>query len=217
MRHVDEALAARIESGAATLCHVWTVRRRDGNRFGFTDHDRDLELDGLVCRADSGWTRGATETEVGLAAGSLTTKAVLDDSGITETDIEAGLWDGAEVTQWRVDWSQTNLRVPLARATLSRLQWRGDEVLAELDGPLAALDRVVGRLFGRHCDARLGDSRCGLDPSAFPGQTCDKRFDTCGAVFGNQINFQGFPDIPGDDFLTASPRSCSRNDGSTRR
>ena len=29
---------------------------------------------------------------------------------------------------------------------------------------------------------------------------CDKRFDTCLSKFANIGNFQGFPDIPGDDF-----------------
>ncbi|HST90970.1 MAG TPA: hypothetical protein VLJ13_02095, partial [Brevundimonas sp.] len=31
------------------------------------------------------------------------------------------------------------------------------------------------------------------------------------------INFQGFPDIPGDDFLTAAPVEGGRNDGRSRR
>ncbi|HRL25837.1 MAG TPA: hypothetical protein PLT84_13705, partial [Brevundimonas diminuta] len=35
-------------------------------------------------------------------------------------------------------------------------------------------------------------------------------------VFGNGVNFQGFPDIPGEDFLTARP-AAGRNDGRSRR
>ncbi|WP_312205653.1 DUF2163 domain-containing protein, partial [Brevundimonas sp.] len=56
MRNVPDELAARIESGAATLCHVWLLRRADGRAMGFTDHDRDLEVEGVACRAASGWT-----------------------------------------------------------------------------------------------------------------------------------------------------------------
>lgn len=217
MRQVSEALAARIESGAATMCHVWIARRRDGARLGFTDHDRDLLVDGITCHAASGWTTGVAETEMGLSPGSLAARAVLDDDQITRADVLAGLWDGAEVRLWQVDWTAPELRIELARATLSRLQWTGAEVVAELDGPLAALERVVGRVFSRDCDATLGDARCGVDRDAFPGLTCDRRFATCGAVFGNQINFRGFPDIPGDDFLTAMPRRSGRNDGTSRR
>ncbi len=217
MRQLNEVLAARIESGAARLCHAWIATRVDGHRFGFTDHDQDLVIDGVTCRADSGWIAGVAETEIGFTPGSLATQGVLGDATITEADISAGLWDGAQVVLLRVDWSDPELRVELARASLSRLQWQGDQVTAELDGPLAMLDRVVGRVFSRDCDASLGDARCRVDRSAFPGLLCDRRFATCQAVFDNQINFRGFPDIPGDDFLTATPRRSTRNDGSSRR
>jgi uncharacterized phage protein (TIGR02218 family) len=34
---------------------------------------------------------------------------------------------------------------------------------------------------------------------------CDKSFATCRARFANTDNFRGFPQIPGNDFLLASP------------
>ncbi len=75
MRDIPIELAARIESGAATLCHAWVVTRADGGRLGFTDHDRDLVVDGVVCRAASGWTKGAAEVATGLAAGAFAVDA----------------------------------------------------------------------------------------------------------------------------------------------
>ncbi|WP_159845869.1 DUF2163 domain-containing protein, partial [Brevundimonas sp. G8] len=54
MRNIPEEMAVRIESGATTLCHVWRLERADGAVMGFTDHDRDLVVDGVVCRAASG-------------------------------------------------------------------------------------------------------------------------------------------------------------------
>ena len=42
---------------------------------------------------------------------------------------------------------------------------------------------------------------------------CDKRADTCREKFANLINFQGFPDIPGDDWLVSVPRSDQPNTG----
>jgi uncharacterized phage protein (TIGR02218 family) len=44
---------------------------------------------------------------------------------------------------------------------------------------------------------------------------CDKTYATCAAKFANDTNFQGFPDIPGDDFLTAVPTDGALNDGSS--
>ena len=36
---------------------------------------------------------------------------------------------------------------------------------------------------------------------------CDKRFETCRTKFGNGINFQGFPHLPGNDRAFSYPRS----------
>lgn len=214
MREIPEEMAARIESGAATLCHVWIVERIDGERLGFTDHDRDLMVDDVVCRAASGWSQGAAETAEGLAAGSLAVGGVLDDDRIVEADVAAGLWDRAAVEQWRVDWARPYLKVLLGRGMLSRIRREGEGFTAEIEGPLAALERFVGRTYGRTCDAVLGDARCGI---AADGRVCDKRWKTCVGVFENRFNFQGFPDIPGDDFLTAYPATGGRHDGGSRR
>ena len=215
MRHIPDDLAARIESGAARLCHVWLVRRVDGTRAGFTDHDRDLTLDGVVCRAASGWTVGAAESGVGLAAGTASASGVLDDAAIREADVAAGRLDGAAVELWRLDWSEPGLGVRLWSGTITRLRRQDGAFVADLEGPLAKLERVVGRTYGRLCDARLGDARCGVADAA--GRTCDKRWETCVGTFGNGVNFRGFPDVPGDDFLTAWPAQGGRHDGGSRR
>ena len=46
---------------------------------------------------------------------------------------------------------------------------------------------------------------------------CDKRFDTCRLKFNNLMNFQGFPDIPGEDWVMAVPKSTGANTGGSRR
>lgn len=42
---------------------------------------------------------------------------------------------------------------------------------------------------------------------------CDKLFETCRDRFANAAAFRGFPHIPGNDFLVASPASGGPNDG----
>lgn len=46
---------------------------------------------------------------------------------------------------------------------------------------------------------------------------CDKRMETCRLKFNNILNFQGFPDIPGEDWVMAVPKSGSVNNGGSRR
>jgi hypothetical protein len=214
MRAVPADLAARLESGAASLCHAWILTRADGVAMGFTDHDQDLVLDGVTCRAATGWTAGASETAAGFTPGLATAIGGFDDAGLSEADLAAGLYDGARVECRWVDWSAPGLFVTLWRASVTAAKAEGGAFTLELEGPLAALDRVAGRTFARSCDAALGDARCGI--SVAPGAACDKRWATCRDVFGNGLNFRGFPTAPGEDFLTLYPNEGDRNDGGRR-
>ncbi|MBI2720356.1 MAG: DUF2163 domain-containing protein [Rhizobiales bacterium] len=46
---------------------------------------------------------------------------------------------------------------------------------------------------------------------------CDKQFSTCRGKFGNGVNFRGFPQIPGEDFvLSYATRDDPHNDGKSR-
>jgi uncharacterized phage protein (TIGR02218 family) len=46
---------------------------------------------------------------------------------------------------------------------------------------------------------------------------CDKRMKTCRLKFNNLLNFQGFPDIPTEDWVMAVPKQTSRNTGGSLR
>jgi uncharacterized phage protein (TIGR02218 family) len=46
---------------------------------------------------------------------------------------------------------------------------------------------------------------------------CDKTAETCRQKFGNFLNFRGFPHIPGEDWVTAYPKSGAVHDGSSLR
>ena len=46
---------------------------------------------------------------------------------------------------------------------------------------------------------------------------CDKRFGTCRAKFNNTLNFQGFPHIPGDDWLMSYPSRATNASGGALR
>ncbi len=218
MRALPPELEAALEGGAAVLCTAWLLTRGDGLRLGFTDHDAPLELDGVACEPASGWTAGAADGALGPEPGQASAAGALSSDALTEADIAAGLYDGARVETWRLVPGDPAARVRLRRETVQRIVRTGEGFIAELEGPLAALRPVIGRTYDRLCDARLGDARCRVGLAAFPGATCDRRFATCRDVFHNHLNFQGFPDIPGDDFLPVNAATVSGvADGGSRR
>lgn len=172
MRNVPADLQAKLDGGVTTLAHLWRIARRDGAVFGFTDHDRDLVLAGVTYQAQSGFLAGAVEKSVGLSIDTASAEGALDAACITAEDMARGLWDGARVDLWRADWTEPSLRVHLFAGRLGEAR-RGELAFsAELRGLQAALNRPVGRVFSRFCDADVGDARCGADLSdpAFRGE-----------------------------------------------
>jgi uncharacterized phage protein (TIGR02218 family) len=69
---------------------------------GFTDHVRDLEVDGVTYRAASGYTRTAIRSTADLAVDNLDVESVFSDDGITEEDLRTGRYDFAEVRMFLV-------------------------------------------------------------------------------------------------------------------
>ncbi|MEL6265516.1 MAG: DUF2163 domain-containing protein [Pseudomonadota bacterium] len=163
MRAIPEALQARLDSGCTTLCRCWQIERADGMVLGFTDHDRDLEFDGVVHAAASGLTASAAEQSAGLSIDSQTVEGALSAASITEADLDLGRYDRAAVRQYLVDWRDVAVRVVTGAGTIGRVTRRGHAFEAEVVGLSEVLNRPVGRAFLRTCDLALGSAACGVD------------------------------------------------------
>lgn len=292
----SEAFLAHVAQGQTTLCRAWAIRRKDGKAFGFTDHDRDLNFEGLSFRADTGLTAAALAQSTGLSVDNTEALGALSDAAVREDDIEAGRFDGAEVTAWLVNWADTDVRWLQFRGTIGEIRRAGGAFQAELRGLTEALNRPIGRIYQKPCTAVLGDHSCQFDLTtagyvhvgpadqvvdgrlfewdALSGfeagwfqrgrldvlsgdatglwgmikadsfdangvrrielwepirgvvetdaeirltAGCDKRFDTCRLKFDNLLNYQGFPDLPNEDWVMALPSQGGANTGGSRR
>lgn len=289
-------LRAHLASGSTTLARAFELRRTDGVVLGFTDHDRDLAFGGVTFRADSGLTAKALQQTTGLSVDNTEAFGMLRSDAITEADILAGRYDGAEVLAWLVNWADVSVRALQFRGHLGEITRSGGGFTAELRGLAELLNQPQGMIYHGRCSAVLGDQRCRFDLSQ-PGYAverpveevegarvfrfrnfsgfsdrffekgrfrvltgpaaglvgvvkndrvtsaeertvelwqamgaglvrgdsvrieagCDKAEDTCRLKFANLLNFRGFPDIPGEDWLMAFPQSSGVNDGGSLR
>ena len=207
-----QIIPPQFASSVTTTCLCWRLMRIDGTVVGLTDHDRVITIDGLDYSPGAALTSGTFTSTRDLrlsradASGSLTSEA------ITEADLENGNWDNARVDVLRVDWSDPAAHVLIWSGRLSEITHGAAGFSVELVSLKADLERPVGRVFSRRCDAVLGDARCGVEPD---GRFCDQRFETCRDVFANTANFRGFPHMPGPDAVLAGP-AASGNDGGKR-
>jgi uncharacterized phage protein (TIGR02218 family) len=171
MRAIPPALQAKLDAGVTTLARCHILRRRDGITMGFTDHDRDLVVDGVTCRAGAGLTASEATARLGLQVDGGEFSGALADDSLTEDDLAAGRWDAADVRVFLVDWSEPHLRVLLAAGTVGEVRREGFAFAAELRSPSDRLNQESGRLYTATCGADLGDARCrvDLDAPAFKG------------------------------------------------
>lgn len=163
MRQITGGLAARLTASGTSLCACWRFTRRDGAVFGATDHDRAITFDGVAHEPSRGLEGATFESSAVLAPGCATAEGAVSAEFITEADLGAGLWDGARVDVWRVDWDAPEHRVRIWSGRLSEVMRQGARFTAELVSLKADLERPVGRVYSRTCDADVGDARCGVD------------------------------------------------------
>ncbi|MGE7371029.1 DUF2163 domain-containing protein [Neorhizobium sp. NPDC001467] len=287
MRAIPAPLAAHLEGDVTTLCHCWRVTRRDGVVLGFTDHDGDLIADGTLFFASSGFAASEAQTESGLSASADTVAGGFSSDLIAEADLASGVFDGARVELLAVNWQAPDQTMRLSLREIGEVSRAGGQFTAELRSLAHRLDQPQGRVYGRRCDARLGDGRCRVDISAYRGRGmvltardrsrltvaglagfasgffsrgrlsfdagdafeidshglapdgtaqldlwlpaereiaageafsvtagCDKSFATCREKFANQLNFRGFPHVPGADFAYSFADGERLHDGS---
>ncbi len=292
---MSAAFRAHVEGGVTTLCRCWALTRRDGVQYGFTDHDRTLEFNGIAFKAETGLSAQALQQASGLAVDNTEAIGALSDAGLSAAEIEAGRFDGAELRAWLVNWVDVSVRWMQFRGTLGEIRRAGGAFSVDLRGLTEALNQPLGRIFQKACTAVLGDGACRFDlatpgyadaravalvdearlfrwddlagfeagwfargrlvvlsgaaaglwgliktdetdaagrvialweplrAAIIPGDLvrleagCDKRMETCRLKFNNLANFQGFPDIPGEDWVVAVPKSSKPNTGGSLR
>jgi uncharacterized phage protein (TIGR02218 family) len=175
MRFLPTQLNNHLAEGCTTLAHCWKLTRKDGIVMGFTDHDRDLAFDGTTFSAQTGW-QGAKEglkgEEIGFAVTRHDVISALSASGITEQDILAGLYDGAMIELYCVNWADSSVRILLSTTRIGDIRREDNAFIAELTSLAARFDEEQGRLYTASCAADLGDTRCGinLEQPLFKGQ-----------------------------------------------
>jgi uncharacterized phage protein (TIGR02218 family) len=161
VREIPAALAAHLEGDTTTLCRAWRVTRRDGVILGFTEHDRDLSFDGTTFLAASGFSGTEAREAAGLSAPGAEVSGAFSSVAIGEADLAAGRYDGARVEVFTVNWQAPEAAHLLLKVQeIGEVSRAGGAFTAELRSFAHRLSQEQGRLYGRRCDADLGDGRC---------------------------------------------------------
>ena len=152
-----------LDKELTSIAFCWRLERRDGAGLALTSHDRALVVGGIRYEPAPGMTPAAIRAEMGLEPRSSEVSGSLSSEAISETDIAAGRWDGAELKLTAVDWENPEETIELLAGELGQVTSKDGAFEVELLGAAAKLERPVCPITSPDCRAELGDPKCRVD------------------------------------------------------
>ncbi|KMS55360.1 hypothetical protein V474_20205 [Novosphingobium barchaimii LL02] len=171
-----------------TVATFWRIARRDGVTLGFTTHDRDLWLDGVLHRASPGMVPSAIRKSADFEADSAEVRGSITHEAIASEDLASGRFDRAQVRIGLVDW-QTGVREILYAGTIGAMTEEDGAFAAELISRKAQLWRDPVPRTSPACRAVFCGPGCNLNPQHF---TRNVRLSAIDAL-ANAAIFEGAP------------------------
>lgn len=165
MKNLSPAMQLAIGETTSTFCWCAILTRQDGTRLGFTEHDKPISVDGVLCSPTVGTSLSNIAGGADMSVDNADMLGFLDSDAITRNDLLAGVYDGAGLLVLMVDWSTSGAEyVVLARGTLGEVKVQGESYTAEFRSLTQHLQQTIGRKVGIECDVQtLGDERCKVD------------------------------------------------------
>jgi uncharacterized phage protein (TIGR02218 family) len=177
MRTVPAGLTTHLAQRATRLAVCWKIVRADSTLILGTEHDRNIVIASgtyegtYVARA--GITGSNVASSSDLAVDNLEVTGAINPADLSivdlsAADIEAGLFDDADVTLFLVNWEDPSEQLVLRKGTIGSITRTSDGgYKTELRGLTQALSQTIVRTYSVTCDAELGDARCGVNMAAF--------------------------------------------------
>lgn len=194
-RTIPSGLATHYALDSQTVALLYKCTRADGEVFGFTDHDRDIVVGGITYRADSALEASQVANNSNLTVDNLDVVGAFVADCITQEDLEAGLWNGCEITVMECNWANPSAGVStMKRGYIGRITRKDGQMIAEVLGLVDRLQRAIGRALIPTCDVkRLGDERCQADltgkihTATITSVEQIRTAFTCGGAIGSQV------------------------------
>jgi uncharacterized phage protein (TIGR02218 family) len=168
-RNLTADMIAHLAGEELTLAVCTRLERLDGTIMGFTSHDKDLTVSAVVYEAGSAVDATAIRNQIGSGVDNLELMGMLDSGAITEEDLRAGLYDGALIEVFLVNWSDlTDGTIVLLKGTIGEITYANGHYVAQVRSLMQRLNQQIGELTSPSCRVKaLGDTRCKLNLASF--------------------------------------------------
>ena len=159
MKTLPANLATHVSTRQTTLATALKITRTDDTVFGFTSHDRDDTVSGVVYSANPGLDVSDIVIAANAAVGNLELTTLHDGTVFTTVDILNRVWSNATFTIFRYNWASIGDGIDtLLTGTLGEFELKQNSVVAELRDLRQYLQQPVGSVSSKTCRYRLGST-----------------------------------------------------------
>jgi|CXWL01.1.fsa_nt_gi uncharacterized phage protein (TIGR02218 family) len=165
---LPSAAQTHLSGDALTVAFCIEIAKIDGTFLRLTSHSASLIVASNTYHADVGSDATAIKLVNNMSVGGGDMSTLIKSSFITEADILAGKYNGADYKIFIVDFTQPDLwQVTLTTGLLGELKIEGEQFTTELRSLSQKLNKVIGEYYSPGCRAQLYDARCTVNPAAF--------------------------------------------------
>jgi len=190
VKSMSAELKAHYASGETTLAVLAKFTRQDSQVLAVTaGHDADITyplVGGTIYQSGYDMVPTAMVTSAALNVDSMDIRGVLLALGVSEEDINAGLWDNCQFEAIRVNWADLTMgHEEMKYGWFGEISVGRNEFTAELRGLTQRLQSTLGEVVSQACKNDLFDAKCGIVPiegtwkfsgTAVTGVTSKRRF-----------------------------------------
>ncbi|NWA25516.1 DUF2163 domain-containing protein [Pseudomonas gingeri] len=220
MRLIPAALKAHLQQSVTTTCRLLKLRLQNGQVFGLTTLDRNVDYEGLTYVAMNGFDPSVIATDTGLSVDNAEATALLsvDVPGITLEMALAGELDDAEWELSLVNWADLGMgRLIIDAGDIGEVSVVGESIyIPELLSYAMRLKQAIGQVWSRRCRATFGtpagsQTGCGVSADGMwkTGKVTGVS-DEPRVVFADSTLAMDPPPVPGRLRWTSGPNKSTR-------
>lgn len=164
MKTGEAGINSHITGTVTTLSHQVKLVLTNGTNIGLTDHDATFTYDSLQYKVNNAINRSAIEALTDLNAANFEFTSLFDSGDITDEDLRAGLYEGAEFYSFTINWANlANGIIKFQRGWLGEMEMRNGTWIAKFEGFSYRLKKNLLTIVQAPCHYTFGDSKCTFD------------------------------------------------------
>lgn len=164
-RTIPANIQTHLDGYYQTLAFCVKLTRADTTVMGFTSHDKDLTFGGTTYEASSALDASAVRSSIGPGStDNFQMIGLLQSDKITDDDLRAGVYDGAELIGYLVNWATLgDGSITLIKGHIGNISIGDNSFNAEFRSLSQAYNTQIVEVTTPLCRvAKFGDARCGL-------------------------------------------------------